>query len=226
MVVAHAPYKAESSPADISARELFPAAVGPQTTSALLFSSGHFPGLSDTRSPRPASVAGPPVRPRRGHAGPPILSSMSRSPRLGSGRHVHGVPAPGFADGPSVPVLCVPDVDLLRRADLALVSLEGVLLDGPQNLQKSSLGHPLGHRSWRLRQSRRLGPASRGKLKDVGRVEGAILDEPQGLFVILLGLPRMTDDYIRGEGPLRHGLPKHLDLAAVPVRFVSPMHGL
>src|SRR5215212_4794258 len=148
------------------------------------------------------------------------------APRLGSGRHVHGVPAPGLADGPSVPVPGVPDVDLLRQADLALVSLEGVLLDGPQNLQKSSLSHPLGHRSRRLRQFRRLGPAPWGEFEYVGRVEGAILDEPQGLFVVSFGLPRVTNDYVRGEGPPRYGLPEHLYFAAVSIGTVPPVHGL
>src|ERR671917_150886 len=52
------------------------------------------------------------------------------------GGDVDRVAAPGLADGSCFAVFGVPYVDLLNRADLAPVSLEGVLLDGPQNLEK------------------------------------------------------------------------------------------
>src|ERR671910_1182216 len=78
IVVACAPYASERVPATVSARSLLPAAVGPQTTRAFLFSLYSV----GTPSSRSVSVGGPLARLRRGRGGPHLRSWTLRTCRV------------------------------------------------------------------------------------------------------------------------------------------------
>src|SRR3712207_5443782 len=103
---------------------------------------------------------------------------------------MYGVSAPGLPDRLSALRPSVPDIDLLYTPHLSLIPREGVLLYSPEHLEKPPLHHFLGDRAAHLR---RLRTASGRELDYVGRVEAAVLDELQGLFVVPLRLAGVTD---------------------------------
>src|SRR5829696_1777935 len=186
IVVTQAPYASERSFASASAKELFPAAVGPQTTRVFLLGVSS-PCVSIVlRSTRVEDVRACPL-----DLGGDVLACRRVC------RHVNGMAAPGLAYGCLTflaGAVAVAYVDLLGSPDLAPVSGESILLDGPQDLQEPPLGHTP---RYRLRKLCGLGAAPRGELEDVGRIKGAILDELQSLLVILLGLARVAHYYVR-----------------------------
>src|SRR5215218_1615846 len=147
-----------SSSATESESSLFPPAVGPHTTTVLFFSGSPrwLAGVQDVRSGR-------------------LYGGLHVAPRRGVRPHVDRVAAPRLPDGLAIIRAAVADVDLLLAPDPALVSPEGVLLHPPENLQEAALHHGVRHA---IRQLCGLGTAPGGELEDVGRVEGAVLDEP------------------------------------------------
>src|SRR5918997_1546441 len=198
-----------------SATSLLPAAAGPQTTRAFPPASLRPPprALADLRHGRVGGVED--VGAGRRYLHPGVLAGVGVRPQ------VDGVAAPGLADGPAVLVGAVPDVDILRAPDLAPVSREGVALDGPQDLDEAPLGHFGGHR---LAESGGLGSGPGGELEDVGRVEGAVLDQAQRRLVVLLVLTRVPDYDVRAQRAVRCCLPEDPDLAPVPLGLVPAVH--
>src|SRR5918998_3000388 len=137
MVGTRTPRFSETASARSSASPLFPPAVGPQTTKA------RHPASPRRGSRSGASATGPRVLDRPCLAGRAAYRFADRRtgvedvrtrgldvdrhvlPGLGRRLQVHGVAAPGLADGLPVLVRPVPDVDLLRRPDLAAVPPPG-----------------------------------------------------------------------------------------------------
>src|SRR5215210_313563 len=144
-------------------------------------------------------------------------------PRRDVGLDVDGVAAPRLPDSLAVLRAAVTDVDLLYTAYFALVPREGVLFDLPQHLEETPLDDGIGYGAWQLCC---FGATSRGELEDVGRVECAVLDEPERLFVVLLRLAGMAHDNVRAQRAVRGRFPENLDLAPVPLRFVPAVHDL
>ena len=56
--------------------------------------------------------------------------------------------------------------------------------------------------------------------------ESAVFDEPERLFVVLLGLAGMAHDNVRAERAVRRRLPENVDLAPVPLGLVAAVHDL
>src|SRR5919112_90794 len=207
-----------SVPVSLSARasesSLLPPAVGPQTTSAVFL---RFCNSRDSSDPsvRLARVQ---------YVGPcGLYFGLYVVPRRDVGTDVNGVTTPRLPDSLAILRAAVTDVDLLYASDLELVPREGVPFDLPQHLEEAPLDDGVGHGPC---HPRCLGATSRGELEDVGRVESAVLDEPERLFVVLLSLAGMAHDNVRAERAVRHGFPEDLDLAPVPLRFVPAVHDL
>src|SRR5919112_1620238 len=198
--------------AKVSERSLLPPAVGPQTTSAV------FVRFCASRGPSDHSVGIARVE----HVG---SRRSYRCFHVGSWRgfciDVNRVTAPRLPDSPSILCAAMTDVNLLFASYLALVPREGVLLDLPQHLQETPLDNRIGDGPG---QTRGLGAPSRGELEDVRRVECAVFDEPERLFVVLLRLARMAHYDVRAERAVRYRLPENLDLAPVPLGFVAAVH--
>src|SRR5215212_9408713 len=183
---------------------------------------GH-PRLRSSRSPSARTPRGPSSRaPRSGYRLPGVEDMRSRGlypglhvvPGPGVRPHVHRVPTPGLAYGLTILGAAVADVDLLDTAHLALVAREGVLLDGPQHLQKAPLHHLRRHR---VSEPGGLGVPPRGELEDVGRIKSAVLHQPEGVLVVLFCLSRVPHDDVRAYSSVRDCLPEHSDLAPEPL---------
>src|SRR5215208_791748 len=168
-----------------SESSLLPLAVGPQTTSPVFFRCCASRSTSD-QGARFARVKY--VGSRGLYPGFHVVS------RVGFCIDMDGVTAPCLPDSLAVFSTAVTDVDLLFASDYALVPGEGVLFDLPQHLEEAPLDDGIGHGSG---QARGLGAPSRRELEDVCRVERAVLDEPERLFVVLLGLAGMAHDDVR-----------------------------
>src|SRR5215211_2658883 len=208
------PSASVSISANASESSLLPPAVGPQTTSAILLRFCASRGPSD----RSVSVASVQYVGSRGlYPGLHVVSGR------GICIDVNGVTAPRLPDSLAILRASVTDVDLLFASYFALVPREGILFDLPQHLEEAPPDYSIGHGSG---QARGLGAPSRGELEDVCRVESAVLDEPERLFVILLGLAGMAHDNVRAERALRRRFPENLDLAPVPLGFVAAVHDL
>src|SRR5919112_511278 len=206
------PSASVSISASASERTLLPPAVGPQTTRTV------FLRFCARLRPSGRSVTFASVK---------YVGSRGLYPGLhvvswrGVCIDVNGVTAPRLPDSLTILRAAVTDVDFLFAPDFALVPREGVLFDLPEHLEEAPLNDGIRDDSW---QRSRLGAPPGGELEDVGRVESAILDEPECLLVVLLGLTGVPHDNVRAERAIRGGFPEDFDLAPVPLRFVSAVH--